>query len=204
MGLEPKLKTVYIVSDLPDDYAKMFWENGWTIITNIKEASLICFTGGEDVTPSYYGEVIAPETVCNPGRDANEANIYLSNPDTPMVGICRGGQFLNVMCGGSIHQHVEGHALGYDGSHIAINMDGGEEISVSSAHHQMMDPTEEAEILLTSWDSKEVEACYYEEDNVLCFQPHPEYVKFGNECQSVFFEFIEEYLFKGEDVCVDS
>src|SRR3546814_3238996 len=29
----------------------------------------------------------------------------------PMAGICRGGQFLNVMCGGSMIQHVEGHAI---------------------------------------------------------------------------------------------
>jgi gamma-glutamyl-gamma-aminobutyrate hydrolase PuuD len=178
----------------------MFYTNGYRMVSNILEADLICFTGGADVTPSYYGEVKEPETICDPLRDAQEANIFLSNPDVPMVGICRGGQFLNVMCGGSIYQHVEKHNLGVEGSHIAINLDGGEEISVSSTHHQMMNPSDDAEILMLSYeDIEEVEACYYEEDNVLCFQPHPEFFVGEHECKTTFFNFIEEYLFNKED-----
>lgn len=200
MGLERALRRVYIVGPLTDSYAKMFYTNAWRVVETISEADLICFTGGPDVTPSYYGEVKEPETLCDPVRDAHEANIFLSNPNTPMVGICRGGQLLNVMCGGSMVQDVDGHSLGKEGSHLAINLDGGEEVVVTSTHHQIMNPSDDADILMLAYfameDEEEVEACYYETDNVLCFQPHPEYSSADEACTTTFFNFIDEYLFQ--------
>lgn len=196
-------RKVYIISSLSDAYALMFHNNGYDVTTDISEANLICFTGGADVHPSFYGEVKEPETVCDVARDAREADLFLSNPKVPMVGICRGGQFLNVMCGGSLVQHVDEHQLGFEGSHLALNLDGGEEVVVTSTHHQRIIMGDDAELLLygPSSDDAEVEACYYEGDNVLCFQPHPEFSTADRSCVETFFSYIDDYLFdEGEEV----
>src|SRR5690606_36449796 len=72
---------------------------------------LICFTGGADVSAELYGEENT-YSFCDPERDEEERIIYdmaLAH-GIPMVGICRGGQFLNVMNGGKMIQHIEGHS----------------------------------------------------------------------------------------------
>ena len=62
-----------------------------------------------------------------------------------MVGICRGAQFLTVMNGGKLVQHVNNHAI--SGTHPChIKMPSGpkavkiETVEVTSTHHQMMYP----------------------------------------------------------------
>ena len=189
-------------------YTTMFKKNGWDIVSDIEYADLIQLTGGEDVTPSYYGEVKHPQTSCNPERDAIEAEIFYRYPNIAIAGICRGGQFLNVMCGGSLYQHVDGHGLA--GTHKATLTVSGHVIDVSSTHHQMIRPTTEAEVLLVADHSTyrhlndsevnidvghiDVEACYYKEEGALCYQPHPEFFEFDHECQITYFEFIEYML----------
>jgi len=89
--------------------ANMFSKRGWDVTTNTLDPSidLVQFTGGEDVTPSLYGEQAHAATSCNPARDDREAKIFLSFKNkVPMAGICRGAQFLNVMNKGSMWQHV--------------------------------------------------------------------------------------------------
>lgn len=51
-----------------------------------------------------------------------------------MVGICRGAQFLNVMAGGKMIQHVEGHAI--HGTHEIVVTDvyGGVKLIKSPLH----------------------------------------------------------------------
>jgi len=137
---------VYIVGT---DYsiANMFLRQGWTIVTYIDEnIDLIQFTGGEDVDPSYYQETKHPRTYSNPRRDAAEAAIYHEwVGKVPMAGICRGGQFLNVMNGGKMWQHVNNHAIG--GLHEAYCHVTENFLFVTSTHHQMMRPAENAEII---------------------------------------------------------
>jgi hypothetical protein len=79
-----------------------------------------------------------------------------------MVGICRGGQFLNVMNGGDMWQDVDGHGLA--GTHLAYSMV--EELpmpfEVTSTHHQMIRPNEKtARLLLTAYEATRKEDCYY-------------------------------------------
>ena len=111
---------VYVVGP---DYSirNMFLRAGWTISTNIDETvNLIQFTGGEDVDPSYYKETKHPRTYSNPRRDAVEAAIFHEwKGKVAMAGICRGGQFLNVMNGGRMWQDVNNHAIG--GTHEAFD-----------------------------------------------------------------------------------
>src|SRR5687768_16963203 len=84
----------------------LVWDTDFNYPTNL---DLICFTGGEDVTPSLYGEVKHPLTYNNPERDKHEVEYFNQFIGIPKVGICRGGQFLNVMSGGKLHQHILGH-----------------------------------------------------------------------------------------------
>ena len=69
----------------------------------------ILLTGGHDVHPSVYGEEPSPKcgTACRE-RDAMES-ILLRNAlerDIPVLGICRGIQFLNAYLGGTLYQDL--------------------------------------------------------------------------------------------------
>ena len=96
------------------DYSivNMFRENGWFVTKNLEEADLVCFQGGADVSPELYGE---PNTGSYNQWDIDFLSIVLYNNakrlGIPMVGICRGGQFLNVMAGGKMIQDYPGHAI---------------------------------------------------------------------------------------------
>lgn len=209
----------------------MFADEGWEVIRSAeKHAHLVCFTGGEDVTPFLYGEkplAIDGKQVThfNPLRDMHEIKCFHTWSDVPKVGICRGAQFLNVMSGGRLFQHVTDHALA--GTHkmkyISGYKDMGKgkqyqpiwkEIDVTSTHHQMMIPGDMGETVGTAGVATrkytedndktfpephkydmDVEAVHYWHNNTLCYQPHPEYVAKTHACQRTFFEMIESRLF---------
>lgn len=207
--------------------ARMFLNDGWSVWENIdnerdssKDLSsidILVFTGGEDVSPELYGE----ENIAsgnNSKRDQHEMEVYFDAlaVDIPMVGICRGGQFLNVMNGGGMWQHVTDHAI--SGVHPARCISDGKIYSVTSTHHQMMVPNpSKAQLLLSSdicqekfspkmhWkrsavnNQPDVEALYYKDTNCLCFQPHPEYHNCPPETRELFFRFINTLsLMKGK------
>ncbi len=199
-------KTVYIVGN---DYtiSTMFLRRGWRLVDYIDEKiDLIQFTGGEDVDPSYYKEARHPMTRSNPKRDAAEAAVFNEwKGKVYMAGICRGGQLLNVMNGGKMWQHVNHHAI--MGTHAATDLNTGEVIQVTSTHHQMMSPSETADVWLTASEATEkhtavatytgknfpdYEAIYYPLTRSLCFQPHPEYVNINHPCQNLYFDYLEK------------
>ena len=203
---------VYVVNDMCVE--RMFESEGHTCVNSVAKADLVCFTGGEDVSPFLYGEKNHPTTGNNPRRDFFEMSIFgmALNTGKPMVGICRGGQFLNVMCGGGLWQDVCSHAI--HGTHMAIRMDmdneEGRYVQVTSTHHQMMRPSSEGCTLLQAnfvgrvetvdmVDSiLGIESVYYSKQKCLCFQPHPEYGVVSNETKKVFFDFLNKYLLGGE------
>ena len=66
-------------------------------------------TGGQDVSPALYGA--APAPACGetcPARDAMETKLLALalEQDKPVLGICRGIQFLNVYLGGTLYQDL--------------------------------------------------------------------------------------------------
>ena len=80
----------------------MFEEHGWEVISEfmISTADLVCFTGGADVHPSFYGHSKHPTSRCDVLRDNEEVEIWEEFVNNiSMVGICRGGQLLNVLNG---------------------------------------------------------------------------------------------------------
>jgi anthranilate synthase component 2/putative glutamine amidotransferase len=75
----------------------------------------LVLTGGADVDPARYGEVPAERTSA-PRVQRDEWEIALArgalDRNVPLLAICRGLQVLNVVLGGSLHQHlpdVAGH-----------------------------------------------------------------------------------------------
>jgi gamma-glutamyl-gamma-aminobutyrate hydrolase PuuD len=169
--------------------------------TNNPDFDFLCFTGGEDVSPELYGQRPHPTTGCNYARDKYEREIFEEYPDIPKIGICRGSQFLNVMCGGTLWQNVNNHGR----SHYLFDARTGEKVLVTSTHHQMMVPTKGAQLLAyaqestrretdllidTTPDHFDVESVFYPKYNTFCYQPHPEYDM--QSCRDYFFKLLKE------------
>ncbi len=127
----------------------------------IKRAAELCdgllLTGGQDVSPDVYDRerLSCCGELC-PARDREEAlllDLFLKN-DLPVLGICRGIQFLNAHLGGTLYQDLKTqygdtveHRMSppYDRSIHTVSLVKGtplhsllgtDEISVNSYHHQ--------------------------------------------------------------------
>jgi hypothetical protein len=139
----------------------------------------------------------------------------------PMVGICRGGQFLNVMNGGRMFQDVNNHAIGH--MHKATILESGVVVDVTSTHHQMMRPNRDKGIVLMEANPKlatkkeymayneggaqpdgwavynapeedDIESVFYPDTLSLCYQPHPEWCDEKSGCVSAYKSFLRNYL----------
>ena len=155
-------------------------------------ADIVIFQGGEDINPALYGEKPHPE--CgnpNDRRDAVELAIYEALDKAQYrVGICRGAQFLNVMNGGKLWQHIQGHGATHE---LLYKNEKGVNRAylVSSTHHQMMrigsgadiwgeanqtrtrQFPEGASVNLSDKHWSDPEIVFYKKTGSLCFQPHP-------------------------------
>jgi putative glutamine amidotransferase len=107
--------------------------------------------GGPDVEPVRYGAEAGPRTgPPNRARDAWELALIDAAlaAGVPLLGICRGMQLLNVALGGTLVQHLEGHAgvAGVFGSHLVTPVAGTRYATavpgvttVPTYHHQAVD-----------------------------------------------------------------
>ena len=166
---------------------------------------LIIFGGGQDVCPALYGHRnVASHCSDKPSdRDLWEQDLFKLNAErnypVPMLGICRGAQFLCVMNGGWLIQDVDNHAGHNHEIHLTMwAKEDGHSIVGNSYHHQMMVPGRKGTLLgfttdITKhylFDTEKVgdgfnhgfnpeanpEIVFYSGTNSLCFQPHPEYL----------------------------
>lgn len=202
------------------EYIRLLYNLGYDGAKGVDDADIILFTGGEDVDPALYGEIPLDKTRFSRLRDEKEKAIFevAVERGIPMVGICRGGQFLNVMNGGKMWQHVTNHCVRSHPMRIEIPPFNGKTdkrrvISVTSTHHQMMIPTEEAIIIGTAceafekqkphylatgaprWENPDIEVVFYDDTHCLCFQPHPEFASAPPECVDFFEELLNDWIF---------
>lgn len=210
-------KKVYIVGG-GHSYARMFNKAGYEIVEDLETADIVQFTGGADVSPELYGEHSHQATWNSEARDAEERAVFNSCLERGqlMVGICRGGQFLNVMNGGTMYQDVYNHAIA--GTHPVVDVETGDEFPCTSTHHQMMrigkkgallakssemrssiklhmSPLDKKKgMLVVKNDDVEVESVYYPHTRSFCFQPHPEMVGSDHPCQLWYLKKIKELL----------
>lgn len=150
------------------------------------------FWGGEDISPHFYNET--KSRYCghnNIPRDTKEITLAyeLIDKQIPLIGICRGAQLLNVVNGGKLLQHIDGHAISRMHDITTYN---NKILYCTSTHHQMMVPTKDAEILAVSNGSvmgianpdtdkfeeieKVYEVLYYPKTKCFCIQGHPEWM----------------------------
>lgn len=200
---------VYIVgSSFVLSFKRMFSAAGWEVVNTPEEADYLQFTGGADINPALYGEFEHPQTYFNTQRDEQEVAVYDAwKGRKKLLGVCRGGQLLCAMAGGTLYQHVNNHGREHKVTDVATERS----ILVSSVHHQMMRPPRNAEVLaicsvatkkewvnraggvsvhecINKTDFPDVEAAYFPVIDALGFQPHPE---FGPaSCTAYYFELI--------------
>ena len=147
----------------------------------------VVLTGGADVWPERYGaEPGEHAEAAETERDDCELAILAAaeKTRTPVLGICRGLQVMNVAAGGTLHQHVPEHAR-YDvapterthsiviepGSAIADLY--GLEHTVNSLHHQTVDSLGNGyTVTATSGDT--IEAMEHQSLPMIAVQWHPE------------------------------
>lgn len=205
-------KKVYIVGgDI--GVREMFRDQleGFELVENVEDASIVVFTGGADVSPGHYGHKLHPTTGYTPDRDADEFDLWVRlHEDQLKVGICRGAQFLCVMNGGTLYQDVDRHAVWGTHNLTYVDAKGQESVhQVTSTHHQMQNPympQDDCDLVFELWGWAErctyrdqglverkplghnahpdVEIVWWPETNSLGFQPHPEYGV--EECRNLF------------------
>lgn len=174
-------------------FAEWLVRTGCTRAQSPKDADLVIFGGGVDVEPALYGATPHPQSAWMDERDNADITTYLEcyNNGIPMLGICRGAQFLHVMNGGKLVQHIENDA--HYGDHPMLDLTTREVLErVSSSHHQMVVQNIEGgmQILATTNKSRkrwldnatfeegpnaDIEAFFYRETMCLGIQGHPEY-----------------------------
>ena len=114
----------------------------------------ICLSGGPDLDPAAYGATDRHDQLgpTEPSLDAFELSLSREalTRNIPILAICRGSQALNVACGGTLHQHVEGHrqtAAATEPTH-EVEVEAGSRLhritrsrrlAVNSFHHQAVD-----------------------------------------------------------------
>lgn len=187
-----------------------------------EDIDLLIFSGGQDISPVIYNDTSHVSTYSHPDRDIEEMKLYMlaTKKGIPMVGICRGAQFITALQpNGFIIQNIGGHDHLFDG-HM-IRTEKGKEFMVSSVHHQMMYPfnVPNHKVFASTIDNissiyeigntkkyssvvkslldnsvKEPEIVYYEDSKALCIQGHPEYyqvdTKFPNYCTDLITELL--------------
>lgn len=168
------------------------WRDGDKIQQVLDDDNLggILFTGGEDVHPTLYNQTNT-KSYPNLHRDLMEKYIFdhAFAQGIPMIGICRGAQLMNVLMGGSMIQHIDGHA-GH-GQHNIVTSDG-RRVAVNSIHHQAIVPAEKMEVIARS-DDGIVEAIINKEHRMLGVQFHPEMMSPNHPGSMYFQSLIEQY-----------
>lgn len=142
-------------------------DSSWTGLTYTKDfnaADAVLFTGGSDINPKYYGDKMGKNTYCNDSRDSLEFE-YLNKAIKAgkyLIGICRGHQWLGIMAGTKLIQHVSGHQGGH-----AVVFNNGDILRTVSIHHQMVNPftLDKKDYELIAWSTKNQSTTYLDGNN---------------------------------------
>lgn len=183
-----------------------------------KEMAQLCdgfiFTGGHDVSPEIYGEEKLPECAeISIERDTVEKLLLkeVLDMDKPVLGICRGLQFINAALGGTLYQDLKTYfptdvihrqKAPYDVPVHNVKIEEGtpfrdlfgkEEIEVNSCHHQAIKKLSDKAIVMAKAPDGLIEAFYLPDKKfVWATQWHPEYLhKVDENSKKIFKAFID-------------
>ena len=111
----------------------------------------LCLAGGPDLDPLGYGAADRHELLGPTDRVVDAAELALAAAadalGLPTLGICRGLQAMNVVRGGTLHQHLEdhrqaagatqpAHAVVVEPGTLLAGLTGAGSLDVNSFHHQ--------------------------------------------------------------------
>ena len=146
--------------------------------------------GGSDINPEYYGETVDGSVDIDYERDRAEFAIAKKfiRLGKPVLGICRGHQLINVLFGGTLHQHIPNHYLhrgenSVDAVHENLASDigflydmYGHSFNTNSMHHQAVKKAGEGLRVTARADDEfsTVEALEHESLPIFSVQWHPE------------------------------
>ena len=149
-----------------------------------QDADLLLLPGGGDVHPHFYGRALGGAVDIDEARDERELALVdeFLRAGKPIVGIYRGLQLINISFGGTLHQHILGHAqvCGRDRLHVVHAAPGllrtlyGARFTVNSAHHQAVETLGEGLQVLACAPDGTVEAIAHKALPVFAVQWHPE------------------------------
>ena len=172
----------------------------------------LLLTGGDDVPPEAYGEKPLPETkTLSPWRHRFEKAMVEAWLPTgkPILGICRGLQEINVVCGGTLVQDIPtqvgtsiihrkpkgtgdaGHTVKIvPGTHLASLL-ASASVQVNSSHHQAVrNPGRNLKVSARSPDGV-IEALEFTDDRFgLLVQWHPERMESAAHRDAIYGAFV--------------
>ncbi len=151
--------------------------------------------GGDDVSPSYFGEENTASCDIDLRRDEAEFALVEAfiSAGKPILGICRGCQLLNIFFGGSIYQdlsNAEEHTSFTDGLDLVHKVSSekgsfikrlyGESFYVNSHHHQAVKQLGKG-IRISAKCKNVIEGIEHEALPIIAVQWHPERMCFGKK-----------------------
>lgn len=150
----------------------------------------IILSGGNDLSPEFTGQTAVDIRNPAPKRDETEKRLLdlAVKQKIPVLGICRGMQFINCYFGGSITQNIEPkknkEKLHVQNSHLItigdekmVGVFGKKEFKVNSFHHQGIHQEQVAsylKVMALCSEDKLVEALYHPLLPIAGIQWHPE------------------------------
>lgn len=112
-------------------------------------ADVVMLTGGADINPMYYKQKAHPSTQYYGHRDALEYKLiqHCLEHERPILGICRGAEWLAIAGGGKLFQHVTSHNVSHPITWGKLKA----KVGTSSLHHQMCDLREIKDAHVIAW-----------------------------------------------------
>lgn len=185
----------------------------------VEGADALLLWGGTDIHSSFYKQQPHPANenkAPSPSyRDMLEWELMREayQRNIPIIGVCRGAQFLCVFSGGSLIQDCKGHYSGH-----GLKTYDGLSMHAPANHHQMMNPKKGTFDLL-AWaetpmgtdkqiehgkpaegeliDQKiDPEVLWFQDTKGLAIQPHPEWGSPGSQFVQWTLSQIEHFVFK--------
>ncbi len=166
-----------------------------SLLAQTDSADAVVIMGGEDIAPAFYGGSTGytGESAHFPSADEGQIALVLRalERQTPLLGICRGHQIINVALGGTIIQHLgeasvhknhgapieeimASHAVELaPGSTVAAFLRA-DRVQVRSAHHQAVAALGEGLVAVGRTPDGEIEAIEHSAAPIVGVQWHPE------------------------------
>jgi gamma-glutamyl-gamma-aminobutyrate hydrolase PuuD len=205
--------------DTVGPFASLFKKSWNAFEKGLDGADCFILWGGTDIHPSFYNQT--HHRYNQAGKEPSKRDLWewaamkeCKEKNIPVIGICRGAQFLCAFNGGSLYQHVDNHT---GGNHKVTTSDGNC-FSVTSCHHQMLNVKNIPHEML-AWTTHarstvyqeegdtsvkvdiEPEIVYFPQNNSLAIQGHPEWASESSEFVLYCLQEVSDKLLSERCIC---